>query len=166
MKRELLIFTSDKTIFLKDPRGSPENPLERWFPKLFTHGNHLGNAKKKSPKTNQKTHNKTPQKAKTTRCLSLTPKDWDLIGPAGVLFFLIWDKINQKISVCTAYSKYCFVKPCFRVYDMNLSNGSEVKSVCYRWTWSKKFESCPELPRIASIGLKGELPCLSLEYVT
>lgn len=52
---------------------------------------------------------------------------------------------------------------------MNLSNGSEVKSVCYLWTWSKKFEICPEFPRIASIGLKGlkgELPCFSLEYVT
>ena len=62
MKRELLLFTSDKTIFFKSPRGSPENPLERWFPKLLTHGNHLGNAgKKKKPKNKQK---KNPKKRK------------------------------------------------------------------------------------------------------
>lgn len=66
MKRELLLFTSDKTIFLKNPRGPRENPLERWFPKLFTHGNHLGNAQRNRQKQTKKTHNKTPQKAKTT----------------------------------------------------------------------------------------------------
>lgn len=65
MKRELLLFTSDKTIFLKNPRGPPENPLERWFPKLFTHGNHLGNAQKiaknKPKKPTIKPHKKRKQ---------------------------------------------------------------------------------------------------------
>lgn len=64
MKRELLLFTSDKTIFLKNPRGSPENPLERRFPKLFTHGNHLGNAKKNRQKQTKKPTIKPHKKRK------------------------------------------------------------------------------------------------------